>query len=61
MCAALAALHSGHLDGIFLAASGECENVGINDKGLDDVDELVALESFDLIPNSPAVLFARLP
>lgn len=45
----------------FLQADGEDEDVGINDKGLDDVDEFVALESFDLIPNSPAVLFARLP
>jgi hypothetical protein len=45
----------------FLAAGIEGEDVGINDKGLDDVDECVALESFDLIPNSPAVVFARLP
>jgi len=44
----------------FLAADGEDEDVGINE-GLDDVDEFVALESFGLIPHSPAIAFARLP
>lgn len=45
----------------FLAAGREGEDVGINDEETDDVDEFVDLESFDLIPNSPAVSFVRLP
>jgi len=49
------------LEDRFLAAGGdEDEDVGINGAGLDDVGVFAAIESFGLIPNSPAIGFPGL-
>ena len=49
------------LEDFFLAAGDdEGEDVGINGAGLDDVGVSAAIESFGLIPNSPAIGFPGL-